>query len=204
MHLGQGMSSPHHNVRRQMSELEDSDIRIVIVDDEREHALALQAELARATGVRVATFGSVSEIENWMAGAKADQILPKVEVVFTDVMLPDGSGWDVVELMNARSGCQAIAWSGWTRSTLAEVPPNLRTVVLAVVQKPDTEQPVAMARSLLSARGVPLPQWPRRKSQVESLRLMLRSIAMFTEDARIVVGSVIVAVGLIIALIRFR
>jgi len=81
-------------------------VRILVVDDVEPMRFLLGA-FFQSLGHDVVTLASGTEVEAALASATAD-------VVFTDVVMPDGSGWDV--LRRVRAGWPALPvvfMTGW-------------------------------------------------------------------------------------------
>jgi DNA-binding response OmpR family regulator len=83
-------------------------LRVLIVEDHVGLCLGLQNYLA-ALGYAVRMAGSVKSA---LSCADGDQF----DVLLIDLNLPDGTGWDLLRQLKARSAVRAIAMSGWGSS----------------------------------------------------------------------------------------
>ncbi|MGI8657447.1 MAG: response regulator [Candidatus Limnocylindria bacterium] len=129
-----------------MSELSES-LRAYVLEDDPDIA-ALEADVLRGMGFGVVTCARIVELGDLM-----DVALPHLLVV--DVMLPDGDGGDITELLrSAWPGIPAIIVSAASRERLAELdsigpvvpkPFDLETFRIAV------EQALESGRELRSA-----------------------------------------------------
>jgi len=129
-----------------MNELSES-LRAYVLEDDPDIA-ALEADLLREMGFVVVTCTRIVELGDLM-----DVALPHLLVV--DVMLPDGDGGDITELLrSAWPGIPAIIVSAASRERLAELAP-----IGPVVPKPfdldlfvaAVEQALAQGQELRSA-----------------------------------------------------
>jgi len=121
--------------------LEDEPLRAYVLEDDPDIA-ALEADLMRDLGFTVITCARIVDLGDLMAVA-----LPHLLVV--DVMLPDGDGGDIAELLRETwPGIPAIFVSAASRGRLAELEPlgpvvakpfdidQFRDAVLAAVEAP--------------------------------------------------------------------
>jgi CheY-like chemotaxis protein len=129
-------------VRTPMPErLEDEPLRAYVLEDDTDIA-ALEADLLRDLGFTVVTCARIVDLGDLMAVA-----LPHLLVV--DVMLPDGDGGDIAELLRETwPGIPAIFVSAASRGRLAELEPlgpvvakpfdidQFRDAVFAAVEAP--------------------------------------------------------------------
>ncbi len=119
----------------------EESLRAYVLEDDPDIA-ALEADLLRELGYSVVTCSRIVELGDLMAVA-----LPHVLVV--DVMLPDGDGGDIAELLrNTWPGIPAIFVSAASRSRLTELEPlgpvvakpfdidEFRDAVLAAIEAP--------------------------------------------------------------------
>ena len=96
---------------------------IVVVED-RESSRVVVTRLLLALGYRVAAFGSATEVRNALAKPDA----PEMDLLFADVVLPDGNGAQLAaELVAARPGLKLLLSTGRGAETelnhgLAEAP----------------------------------------------------------------------------------
>lgn len=94
----------------------DTALRAYILEDDPDIA-ALEADLLREMGFSVVTCSRIVELGDLM-----DLALPHLLVI--DVMLPDGDGGDITELLRtAWPGIPAIFVSAASRERLAELEP---------------------------------------------------------------------------------
>jgi CheY-like chemotaxis protein len=120
---------------------EDEPLRAYVLEDDPDIA-ALEADLMRDLGFTVITCARIVDLGDLMAVA-----LPHLLVV--DVMLPDGDGGDIAELLRETwPGIPAIFVSAASRGRLAELEPlgpvvakpfdidQFRAAVLAAVEAP--------------------------------------------------------------------
>lgn len=85
-------------------------MRILVVDD-AEPMRFLLAAFFQSLGHDVVTLASGTEVEAALTAATAD-------VVFTDVAMPDGSGWDVLRCVRARwPALPVVFMTGWAEAT---------------------------------------------------------------------------------------
>jgi len=116
--------------------------RILVVDDEPDVAAVVKDVLATAG----------HDVDTAMSGAVALQMieLTAYDLVFTDLGMPDMSGWDVAEKINTvKPGLTVALVTGWGTS-LDEVD-AARRGVSAVVHKPfEIDELLAIAHRLLS------------------------------------------------------
>jgi CheY-like chemotaxis protein len=91
----------------------DRPLHILLVEDHADTAEAM-AELLRATGRRVTVAGSVAE---GRAAAEAaggiDANGSRIDLVLSDIGLPDGSGHDLMAELSGRFGLRGIALTGY-------------------------------------------------------------------------------------------
>ncbi|MGB8169736.1 MAG: ATP-binding protein, partial [Chthoniobacteraceae bacterium] len=80
-------------------------LRVLIVEDHEDTRQILQRLITRA-GHTVTATGSVREARE----ALAEQ---PIDLVFTDLGLPDGTGFDVIAALREKSDCPAVAMSGY-------------------------------------------------------------------------------------------
>src|SRR5436189_357360 len=96
--------------------LEDEPLRAYVLEDDTDIA-ALEADLLRELGFNVITCTRIVELGDLMAVA-----LPHLLVV--DVMLPDGDGGDIAELLRETwPGIPAVFVSAASRGRLSELAP---------------------------------------------------------------------------------
>src|SRR5689334_23022432 len=121
--------------------LEDEPLRAYVLEDDSDIA-ALEADLLRDLGFNVVSCARIVDLGDLMAVA-----LPHLLVV--DVMLPDGDGGDIAELLRETwPGIPAVFVSAASRSRLSELAPlgpvvakpfdidRFREAVLTAVQAP--------------------------------------------------------------------
>jgi two-component system OmpR family response regulator len=125
---------------------EEEEQRAYVLEDDADIA-ALEADILREMGYRVITCTRIVELGDLM-----DMALPHLLVV--DVMLPDGDGGDITELLrNAWPGIPVIFVSAVSRERLSELAP-----LGPVVAKPfDLETFIAAAAEATSAPRVLRP-----------------------------------------------
>lgn len=125
---------------------EEEEQRAYVLEDDPDIA-ALEADILREMGYRVITCTRIVELGDLM-----DMGLPHLLVV--DVMLPDGDGGDITELLrNAWPGIPVIFVSAVSRERLADLAP-----LGPVVAKPfDLETFIAAAAEATSAPRVLRP-----------------------------------------------
>lgn len=125
---------------------EEEEQRAYVLEDDADIA-ALEADILREMGYRVITCTRIVELGDLM-----DMGLPHLLVV--DVMLPDGDGGDITELLrNAWPGIPVIFVSAVSRERLADLAP-----LGPVVAKPfDLETFIAAAAEATSAPRVLRP-----------------------------------------------
>jgi CheY-like chemotaxis protein len=82
-----------------------SDIRILLVDDHLDTALAMRKLLERL-GYRIS-------IANTLAEAVTSYQVDPVDLVISDIGLPDGSGLELIRQLNAMRPVTGIALSGF-------------------------------------------------------------------------------------------
>jgi DNA-binding response OmpR family regulator len=135
-------ASPYSVARPATSTLpEEEPLRAYVLEDDPDIA-ALEADLLRDLGYNVVTCSRIVELGDLMAVA-----LPHVLIV--DVMLPDGDGGDIAELLRETwPGIPAVFVSAASRSRLNELEPlgpvvakpfdidQFRDAVLAAVEAP--------------------------------------------------------------------
>ena len=122
--------------------------RAYVLEDDPDIA-ALEADILRDLGFSVVTCTRIVELGDLMALA-----LPHLLVV--DVMLPDGDGGDITELLrNAWPGIPVVFVSAASRERLAELAPTgpvvakpfdldaFRSAVLSAVEAPRALRPVS-------------------------------------------------------------
>ncbi|HJQ99175.1 MAG TPA: ATP-binding protein [Candidatus Polarisedimenticolaceae bacterium] len=119
--------------------------RILVVDDEPEVAAVVKDVL----------IGAGHKVDTAISGRDALQMLEvsPYDVVFTDLGMPDMSGWEVAERIgDTKSGIQVALVTGWGTS-LDEADARRRGVE-AVVHKPfEIDELVKIAHRLLSRTG---------------------------------------------------
>ena len=127
---------------------EDEPLRAYVLEDDADIA-ALEADLLRDLGFTVVTCARIVDLGDLMAVA-----LPHLLVV--DVMLPDGDGGDIAELLRETwPGIPAIFVSAASRGRLAELEP-----LGPVVAKPfDIDQ---FREAVLAAVEAPADRWRLR------------------------------------------
>jgi len=125
---------------------EEEEQRAYVLEDDPDIA-SLEADILREMGYRVITCSRIVELGDLM-----DMALPHLLVV--DVMLPDGDGGDITELLrHAWPGIPVIFVSAVSRDRLAELAP-----MGPVVAKPfDLETFIAAAAEATSAPRVLRP-----------------------------------------------
>jgi two-component system OmpR family response regulator len=125
--------------------LEDEPLRAYVLEDDPDIA-ALEADMLRELGFNVITCTRIVELGDLMAVA-----LPHLLVV--DVMLPDGDGGDIAELLRETwPGIPAVFVSAASRGRLAELAP-----LGPVVAKPfDLDQ---FRDAVLAAVAAPADRW---------------------------------------------
>ncbi len=128
--------------------VEEEPLRAYVLEDDPDIA-ALEADLLRELGYTVVTCSRIVELGDLMAVA-----LPHVLVV--DVMLPDGDGGDIAELLrDTWPGIPAIFVSAASRSRLSEL-----EVLGPVLAKPfDIDQ---FRDAVLDAIEAPSDRWASR------------------------------------------
>lgn len=87
----------------------DRPLHILLVEDHADTAEAM-ADLLRATGRRVTVAGSVAE---GRAVAEAAGNGNRIDLVLSDIGLPDGSGHDLMAELSSRYGLRGIALTGY-------------------------------------------------------------------------------------------
>jgi CheY-like chemotaxis protein len=116
--------------------------RILVVDDEPDVAAVVKDVLAMAG----------HEVDTALSGASALQMiqLTAYDLVFTDLGMPDMSGWDVAEKIGAaRPGLTVALVTGW--GTSLDEADAAKRGVSAVVHKPfEIDELLATAHRLLS------------------------------------------------------
>jgi DNA-binding response OmpR family regulator len=125
--------------------VEEEPLRAYILEDDPDIA-ALEADILRELGFTVVTSARIVDLGDLMAVA-----LPHLLVV--DVMLPDGDGGDIAELLRETwPGIPAIFVSAASRGRLAELAP-----LGPVVAKPfDLDQ---FREAVLAAIAAPADRW---------------------------------------------
>ncbi len=128
--------------------------RVLVVEDEALVALGLEAMLTQA-GHQVSWAASLAEARQALA-----QETP--EVVLCDMVLPDGSGWELVEDLQGGTGqgrprVPLVILTGWSPELNLERASELHQVAEAVLQKPVEKEPlleaIARAVSRAASRG---------------------------------------------------
>jgi two-component system, OmpR family, response regulator len=124
---------------------EDEPLRAYVLEDDPDIA-ALEADILRDLGFNVVTCARIVDLGDLMAVA-----LPHLLVV--DVMLPDGDGGDIAELLRESwPGIPAVFVSAASRGRLAELAP-----LGPVVAKPfDLDQ---FRDAVLTAVEAPADRW---------------------------------------------
>ena len=116
--------------------------RILVVDDEPDVAAVVKDVLATAG----------HEVDTALSGAEALKMmeLTAYDIVFTDLGMPDMSGWEVAETINGQSpGLAVVLVTGWGTS-LDEAEAAKRGVA-SIVQKPfEIDELLKVAHGLLS------------------------------------------------------
>lgn len=88
-------------------------LHILLVEDHADTAEAM-ADLLRATGYQVMVAGSVSEgmamADATVQGRRRDD---RIDLVLSDIGLPDGSGFDLMAELSRRYGLRGIALTGY-------------------------------------------------------------------------------------------
>jgi CheY-like chemotaxis protein len=116
-------------------------MRILVVDD----AEAMRFLLSRwfeSLGHEVTALASGREVAGALAAARFD-------AVFTDVAMPDSSGWDVLQTVRAGApGVPVVLVTGWTDG--ASGPAGL--VADAVLEKPISLERLSAALASVSKR----------------------------------------------------
>jgi len=144
MPMGHGPAPAAHATLVAMTDSADI-LRAYVLEDDPDIA-ALEADLLREMGFSVVTCTRIVELGDLM-----DLALPHLMVI--DVMLPDGDGGDITELLRtAWPGIPAIFVSAASRERLAELAP-----LGPVVAKPfDLEAfRVAVEQALESGQALP-------------------------------------------------
>jgi DNA-binding response OmpR family regulator len=99
---------------RTQDEIDDEPMRAYVLEDDQ-HIAALEADLLRELGFSVVSCSRIVELGDLMAVA-----LPHLLVV--DVMLPDGDGGDITELLRESwPGIPVVIVSAASRERLAEL-----------------------------------------------------------------------------------
>jgi DNA-binding response OmpR family regulator len=124
---------------------EDAPLRAYVLEDDTDIA-ALEADLLRELGFTVVSCARIVDLGDLMAVA-----LPHLLVV--DVMLPDGDGGDIAELLRETwPGIPAVFVSAASRGRLAELAP-----LGPVIAKPfDIDQ---FRDAVLAAVAAPADRW---------------------------------------------
>ncbi|MEA2559934.1 MAG: hypothetical protein QOH06_1438 [Acidobacteriota bacterium] len=91
------------------AQTEDRPLHILLVEDHPDTAEAM-ADLLRATGRRVTVAGSVAE---GRAAAESAGNGGRIDLVLSDIGLPDGSGHDLMAELSHRFGLRGIALTGY-------------------------------------------------------------------------------------------
>ena len=125
--------------------VEEEPLRAYVLEDDPDIA-ALEADILRELGFTVVTCARIVELGDLMAVA-----LPHLLVV--DVMLPDGDGGDIAELLRETwPGIPALFVSAASRGRLADLAP-----IGPVVAKPfDLDQ---FREAVLTAIAAPADRW---------------------------------------------
>jgi CheY-like chemotaxis protein len=100
-------SSPAREVPAQRTEAEISALRILLVEDHADTAEAM-ADLLREMGHEVTVAGSVA---GGLAAAASQA--GRIDLVLSDLGLPDGTGLDLMAELHGRYGVKGIALSGY-------------------------------------------------------------------------------------------
>jgi len=90
----------------------DRPLHILLVEDHADTAEAM-AELLRATGRRVTVAGSVAEGRAAAESAGISANGSRIDLVLSDIGLPDGSGHDLMAELSHRFGLRGIALTGY-------------------------------------------------------------------------------------------
>jgi DNA-binding NtrC family response regulator len=143
----------------------------LVVDDEADGAEMLAAVIA-AEGFTVATAGS-------LAAARRQLALQKPDVVMLDLMLPDGSGMELLDDIKALKACEVVLITGHASvessvealrlgaSDYLVKPPNMRRLrgILSRLVKPSTlSRDVAALQEQLEREGHFGQLWGRSKA----------------------------------------
>jgi DNA-binding NtrC family response regulator len=135
---------------------------VLIVDDDSNTRAAL-AEIVGAEGLTIATAGDVRE-------ARIQIVRQIPDVVFTDLKLPDGSGVDLFEDLDPRSGVEIIVITG--HATVESAVSALKMGAADYLVKPINMQRV---KAILSR----LPRTGDLKAEIGTLRGELRRFGRF-------------------------
>lgn len=175
---------------------------VIIVDDDESCASRLGLLLTESTGAAVQVFPRVSDVEAWMESVTALDAKPP-DLAVVDLRLPDGHGWDVAQLVNARSrDCPVIAWTAWSAG-LSSPPKSVSDHVLAIVGKSEADEVlVQLVRSELSARGHKLPRWPAPPSRAALVERRLHRVAGALSDVKTLAGIALAAAAILAVLVR--
>jgi signal transduction histidine kinase/ActR/RegA family two-component response regulator len=87
-------------------------LHILLVEDHPDTAEAM-ADLLRATGRRVTVAGSVAEGRAMAEASVASGNGSRIDLVLSDIGLPDGSGHDLMAELSRRFGLRGIALTGY-------------------------------------------------------------------------------------------
>lgn len=134
----QAIAAPRHTPRR-----------ILLVEDHADSALAL-ARLLTLRGDAVHTAASVKEAETALASAQFDLLI-------CDIGLPDGTGYDLMNDVRARSNMPAIALTGFGMQSDIEraAQAGFDTHVSKPVSLQQLESAIAQAERSASAKASP-------------------------------------------------
>ncbi len=99
--------------------------------------------------------GSMVYIAPDLASARALAKAIEFDVLITDLQLPDGTGWDLVDELSRERSIPAIAVSG--RNSLADQARSARAGFIDHISKPVVPEKLAAAlRKAMEFKGVPL------------------------------------------------
>src|SRR5262247_1575504 len=138
--------------------------RALVVDDDLSFRLGV-AELVQREGFQTGTAGD-------LAGAREQLASDPPDVVLVDLMLPDGSGLDLLNDLPPEGGTEVIVITG--HASVDAVIDALRRGVLDFLTKPVDS---ARLKSVLAN----LARTTRLKEEIGSLRKQLRGLGRFGE-----------------------
>jgi PAS domain S-box-containing protein len=87
-------------------------LHLLLVEDHADTSEAM-AELLRAMGHRVKTAGTVAEARAAAAEAQSGADGGRIDLVVSDLGLPDGNGFDLMRELSTRFGLKGVALSGY-------------------------------------------------------------------------------------------